>query len=182
MKQKCVQFHTIKSYYNTLKILKKEEFEILFSDTTADIDFESLTIEEQISWIETMENDQKHYDKFLKKHAGKFDDFFESVMDFRKQTVDLVKSYRNNPSSYKTSEKFEHFIKMRKKISNGINLNTLFFLGNEIFRDHMKVRCSCIIAKKGTNIARYLSFQKDPIVTLIGPKAKNLKSYLEKKF
>ena len=45
-----------------------------------------------------------------------------------------------------------------------------------------RIRCSCIIARKGDDIVRYLEFQKDPIVTITGPKAANLKSSLEKKF
>jgi len=71
---------------------------------------------------------------------------------------------------------------MREKISRGINLYTLYHLWLNLFRDHLTIYCSCIIAKKENNIVRYLSFEKDPIVTLFGAKSKKLKSSLEKKF
>jgi len=45
-----------------------------------------------------------------------------------------------------------------------------------------KIRCSILIAKTGTDVVRYLSFLNDPIISITGVNAKNLKSTLEKKF
>jgi hypothetical protein len=44
------------------------------------------------------------------------------------------------------------------------------------------IRCSLLVAKKGDNTVRYLSFKRDPILTITGPEAKNLKSTLQSKF
>jgi len=45
-----------------------------------------------------------------------------------------------------------------------------------------RIQCSLLIAKKGDNTVRYLSFMRDPILTITGPEAKNLKLTLESKF
>jgi len=44
------------------------------------------------------------------------------------------------------------------------------------------IRCSLLVAKKGDNTVRYLSFKRDPILTITGPNASKLKSTLENKF
>ena len=181
MKQKCVQFHTIKSYYNTLKILKKEGFEIVFADRFCRLDLNLLTIEEQISWLETIEKDNKPMDKTLKKYAEDIENTFQSLIGFRKLTKNLIKSYRANPSSFETSKKYEQFIKTRDELRTKIDVQSLFFWWNDNMTLHRGIRCSCIVAKKGTSLVRYLSFQADPIVTLFTT-SKNLKSSLEKKF
>ena len=182
MQQKCIQFHTLKSFPQTLKIFEKEKLEIIFRSQNTHIDFADLTIEEQISWIETREKRMQRCDKFLKKHSGKFENLFESLTDLRKQTKELVKLYRSNPLSYKTSEKYEQFSEERKKLVEKYDYNALYDLLSHYFHDSLSVYCSCIIAKKGNNVVRYLSFKKDPIVTIMGSKASGLKSSLESKF
>ena len=182
MQQKCIQFHTLKSFPQTLKIFEKEKLEILFRQEGTHINFSDLTIEEQISWIETREKRMQRCDKFLKKHSGKSENLFESLTDLRKQTKELVKLYRSNPLSYKTSEKYEQFSEERKKLVGKYDYNALYDLLSHHFHDSLSVYCSCIIAKKGNNVVRYLSFKKDPIVTIMGSKASGLKSSLESKF
>ena len=183
MQQKCIQFHTLKSFPQTLEIFEKEKLEIIFRSQNTHIDFADLTIEEQISWIQTREKKyMQRCDKFLKRHSGKFENLFESLTDLRKQTKELVKLYRSNPLSYKTSEKYEQFNEERKKLVEKYDYNALYDLLVHHFHDGLSVYCSCIIARKGNNVVRYLSFKKDPIVTIMGSKASGLKSSLESKF
>src|SRR3972149_9302656 len=151
MQQKCLQFHTSKSFHETLKILEKEKLEIIFQSTSCRISFTELTMEEKISWIEEREKDMTRCDEFLKNHSGKFDSFFESMMDFRKQSKELVNLHKSSPTSYKTSEKYEQFIKARDKLRGKWDFLALY----DIWVDHLRfsrsiVSCSCIIAKKGT--------------------------------
>ena len=181
MKQKYVQFHTSKSYKETLDIFKKEKIEIIFRSASANIYFADLTVEEQISWIETREKYLKYCDQFLKKYNGQFENLYQNVISFRTLTKELITSYRTNPSSYKTSEKYEQFNKKREQLSK-IDYNAMYNVWTLYFRNNPFVYCSCIIAKKGTNYVRYLSFRKDPIVTIIGSKSTDLKLTLEKKF
>ena len=181
MQQKCLQFHTSKSFDETLKILEKEKLEIIFKSNNCYINFVELTTDEQISWIEEEEKDMEDCDNFLKKNSGKYDSFFESIADFREQTKELVKLYQSNPSSSKISEKYEQFIKARE------NLNITWISGlSPLWTYHLRpkasVNCSCIIAMKGTNFVRCLAFETDSILTIAGHNATNLKSTLEKKF
>ena len=182
MKQKCVQFHTSKSFAQTLKIFKKEKLEIIFYNPLVKFYLEELTIEEQISWIEANQKDTADFDRFLKKHSEKFENFVNKIIEVRKQTKELVKLYRDNPSSYKTSEKYEQMIKSKKKLNDDFNFNLLYYYWYNHLQEDIKISCSCIIAKKGTTVVRYLEFKTDPVVTITGPKAANLKSSLEKKF
>ena len=182
MKQKCVQFHTGKSFSQTLEIFKKEKLEIIFHNPHIRFYFEELTIEEQISWIEVNQKETAYYDRYLKKHGGKFENFINKIIEVRKQTKELVKLFRDNPSSYKTSEKYEQMIKSKKKLNDDFNFNLLYYFWYNHLQEDIKVSCSCIIAKKGTTVVRYLEFKTDPVVTITGPKAANLKSSLEKKF
>jgi len=182
MQQKYLQFHTSKSFSQTLEILEKEKLEIIFQSNECRIDFTELTIEEQISWIEANEEHMKHYDMFFKKQGGNLESYFESIMDFRKQTKELVKLHRNNPSSYKTSEKYDQFIKAWEKVKGKYDFRPVYHYSQEYLKPNVRVSCSCIIAKKGTNLVRYLSFESDPIVTIIGSKASDLKTSLKSKF
>lgn len=181
MQQKCFQFHTSKSFPQTLKILEKEKLEIIFQSNRCQIDFTELTIEEQISWIEEREKDMNRCDELLKKHRGKYESYFESIISFREQTKELLKLHKRSPSSYKTSEKYDQLIKARKKLSGTWDSLRLYaYLSHQI--PTTSAACSCILAKKGTNLIRYLSFESDPIVTIIGSKASYLKLTLESKF
>ena len=182
MQQKCLQFHTSKSFPQTLKILEKEKLEIIFQSTSCDIDFTELTVEEQISLTEERENDMKRCDELLKKNRGKYESYFESMISYRDQTKELLKLHMHSPSSNKTSEKYVQFIKAREKLNGAYDLLSLYaYLSNQIPL-MTQATCSCIIAKKGTNLVRYLSFESDPIVTIIGSKASDLKTTLESKF
>ena len=182
MQQKCLQFHTSKSFPQTLKILEKEKLEIIFQSNRCQIDFTELTVEEQISWIEEREKDMNRCDEFLKMNRGKYESYFESIIGFREQTKELLKLHKHSPSSYETSEKYEQFIKAREKLNGTWDFLKLYaFLSHQIPSGTIAV-CSCIIAKKGTNLVRYLSFESDPIVTIIGSKASDLKTSLKSKF
>jgi len=182
MKQKCVQFHTSKSFAQTLKIFKKEKLEIIFYNPLVKFYLEELTIEEQISWIEANQKDTADFDRFLKTQSGKVENMVNNMMEVRKQTKELVKLYRDNPSSYKTSEKYEQMIKSKKKLNEDFNFNLLYYFWYNHLQEDIKVSCSCVIAKKGTTVVRYLEFKTDPVITITGPKASSLKSSLEKKF
>jgi len=73
-------------------------------------------------------------------------------------------------------------IKSKKKLNEDFNLMSLYLLWFNHIKNDIRVICSCIIAKKGTNVVRYLEFETDPVITITGPKAASLKSSLEKKF
>jgi len=182
MQQKCIQFHTSKSFPQTLKIFEKEKLEIILHAERTYIDFADLTIGEQISWIKTREKRMQRCDKFLKKHSGKFENLFECLTDLRKQTKELLKLYKSNPLGYKTSEKYEQFIEERKKLVEKYDYGALYDLLSDHFHDGLSVYCSCIIARKENNVVRYLAFKKDPIVTIMGSNVFGLKSSLESKF
>ena len=182
MLQKSVSFHTSKSFPQSLEILKKARLEILFHAEGIHFDFMELTVEEQISWLQTREKFLRRSDEFLKKHSGNFENLFDSLKDLRKQTKELIKLYRSRPLNYQTSEKYEQFNKARQQLMKKYDYEPLYDLLSHHFRDGLSVYCSCIIAKKGNNLVRYLSFKRDPIITIQGPESRAMKAILTTRF
>lgn len=193
MKQKYVQFHTEKSYRQTLEIFKKEKLEIVFQSNRCTINIEDLSIEELVSHLETKKKDEKQWNDFVNHARERFDIFVEYLVDFKKQTKEFVKLYRNDPKSYNASEKYEQFMMAKKKLrgchifhSNEISgiswYGTFLSMMNTLLPLEQEIYCSCIIAKKEKSLVRYVSFLRDPIVTITGPKPNLLKLTLEKKF
>ena len=79
MQQQCVYFHTGKNTDETAEILKKQGWEIIYKSHTDDIDFNTLTEEERISWLVVYEERIKEQIRFLQKHDRREGSFIIST-------------------------------------------------------------------------------------------------------
>ena len=185
MQQKCVYLHTAKNLKQTEKILKNSGMEIVFKSNDISLPLKELSVTETIAWFEEC-------NKEIRWTLKRFDDYENDLVNLKKNIEtagknisELVKLYHNDPNGYKTNEKYELCLKKMRKASNRYGFRTAIrFALRRTLRITTPIHCSCLIAKKGNNIARYLEFHenKDPILTITGPKATNMKTLLEKKF
>ncbi len=183
MQQQCVSLHTDKGLKEAEQIFQKEEMEILLNTNMMYMRFADMTSEEQNSWIKLMRADLENaiddmeifnrrierYNKEEQLSPEVFRKMFDSLGKSRdsfldKAHINLIKQLIEFEDR---SRKISYFANITSQDGEG-------FVGG--------IRCSCIIARKGTDVVRYLSFLKDPVVTFTGPNASKLKSTLEKQF
>jgi len=183
MEQKLVYLHTDKNLEEAKQILEQEEMEILLKTDTMYIDFSDMTEEEQSSWIKLMKDD-------LEDAVDDLEIFYRKIQLFNKKNYTTPENVRKMFEALSKSNDFvlsqAHRDLIREIVEFGrktrhISYVTRFGTRN-IERFGEGIRCSCIIARKGTDIVRYLEFLKDPIITINGPNATSLKSSLEKQF
>ncbi len=198
MSQQCVHFHTNKELNTAEDILKMEGMEIIIQSNNATLLFSDLTDEEKKSYLLEIEKELKEHFQFSEKILKQFGMLLKDYPKFEKSTFESLKLMNNNSGKIVKSKMYD------KYSSNMVSLYTA--LSDCSFRmrriadpfggslgatrrrpgyNHApigKIECSLLVAKKGDNTVRYLSFMRDPIITITGPQAKNLKTNLEKKF
>jgi len=182
MQQQCVSLHTNKDLKETEQILQKERMEILLKTDEMFINFSDMTDEEKISWIKLMRED-------LDNVVDDMEIFYHKIERFNKKKHTSPEDFRKMLDSLDMSkaivldEAHQNIIRELFVLENETRHLSFFARyrsRNEDFGNG--IRCSCIIARKGTEVVRYLEFQKDPVVTFSGPNARKLKSTLENKF
>ena len=183
MEQKLVYLHTDKNLEEAKQILEQEEMEILLKTDTMYIDFSDMTEEEQSSWIKLMRDD-------LEDAVDDLEIFYRKIQLFNKKNYTSPENVRKMFEALSKSNDYvlsqAHIDLIREIVEFGrktkhISYFTRFETHN-VKKFGEAIRCSCIIARKGTDIVRYLEFLKDPILTINGPNATSLKSSLEKQF
>jgi len=185
MKQKSVYLHTDKDLERTNYLLKQQGMEIIFKSSSVDLHFRDLTNEEQASFIETNAEELKTLLKCFENGDKSVKDLVKKIKTHREDAAEFVKLLRAEPKSFKTSQKFETYNKSRKAFAKQVNVCSQVSFMRMRYFDYLPlsaVNCSILIAKKGTELVRYLSFKKDPVLTITGPKASKLKLSLESKF
>ena len=183
MQQQCVSLHTNKDLKETEQIFEKEEMEILLKTNEMFINFSDMTDEEKISWIKLMRDD-------LDNAVDDMEIFYHKIERFNKKKHTAPEDIRKMLDSLNTSEAIvldgahQNLINELSGLENESRHLSFFarYRSRDIESFKNGIRCSCIIARKGTDVVRYLSFLKDPVVTFTGPNASKLKSSLEKKF
>ncbi len=187
MKQECVVLHTNKDLMQTEEILKEKGFEIVFKSQSVILPISELTKEELECWQEFL---GKELNKFLKtcyKQEKYIEKFRETRKIINEQLKKFVDSFNRNPKSSETTIAYAWLTNKLNEIAH-----TNFYAGD--FRDMTSLHydipelretnCYCLVAKKDSNVVRYLGFRAfpDPIITFSGPEANILKSTLEKQF
>lgn len=186
MKQECVFFHTEKSLREAKNILKNEKMQIVFRSDNVQLKLSDLTEEEKISW-------GKFQDERIFRNLQRIRDWeqewsasFKNSKSIYDETVHLMKELRKKGNLTKMKQILKE--KLGKHMRSG-KISQLFsaqYFMDEIpdILDSNEIHCSCIVAKQGDNIVRYLKFleNEDPVITITGPKASSLKLSIEGKF
>jgi len=181
MQQQLVYLHTEKNLEETEEILKQQGMEIVLKTNNMHIYFSDMTEEEQISYLKTIEEDlevtadmldiQDRQIEILARHGNSFSKDYREIIKSLKfsKNEDTVKKFQIIEKKLRKVQRLAEAISDLRYRARVLGLNDI-------------VRCSCLIAKNGTDIIRYLSFKQDPVLTINGPNATNLKSTLESKF
>jgi len=196
MSQQCVHLHTKKELNATEDILKNEGMEIIVQSNDATLPFSDLTEEEKKSYMLEVEKDLKEQFKLNEKALKKFGMLMKDYSSL-KNAIESLNLMKNSDDVLRTIKAYDEYSQKMYGLSHsllfssdrmqdisesvGLNLRASRRTPNSQVSIR-SIRCSLLIAKKGDNIIRYLSFKSDPILTITGSKANSLKSSLEKKF
>jgi len=198
MSQQCVHFHTNKELNTAEDILKMEGMEIIIQSNNATLLFSDLTDEEKKSYMIEVEKELKEHFQFSEKILKEFGMLLKDYRKFEKSTFESLKLMKNNPGKILRSKMYDKYssnmtslwtalsdcsYRMRHladPLGYGIGVPRRRSEHNSVSIG--RIECSLLVAKKGDNTVRYLSFMRDPILTITGPNASKLKSTLEKQF
>jgi len=183
LQQKLEYFHTEKDLKQTEEILIKEKMEIIFRSDDTYLSIHNLNSEEKIAYLEATIPITKCGNKQLQNAIQLFNKVEKRSMEFVKDIEELIKTMKENPNCFKTYLMFNDILKTSDKLrSKNDQVNGFSFYRYAHNLPTGIIRCRCIIAKTNNNIVRYLEFLDDPVITITGPNASNLKSSLQAKF
>ncbi len=184
MSQQSVYFHTEKNLCETEEILAKEKMEIIFRSDDTYLSIHNLNAEEKIAYLETTIPQTKCGNNKLQHAIQLFNKVEKRSMEFVKDIEELIKTMKENPNCFKTYLMFNEILKTSEKLrSKNDQVDGFSFYRYARNLPEGVIHCKCIIAKVNSNVVRYLEFlDDDPVITITGAKASNLKSSLEKKF
>jgi len=183
MKQQLEFFHTEKNLEETEEILAKEKMEIIFRSDDTFLSIHDLNAEEKIAYLEATIPQTKCGNNKLQHAIQLFNKVEKRSMEFVKEIEELIKTMKENPNCFKTYLMFNEILKTSDKLrGKNDQVDSFSFFRYAYNLPTEIIHCRCIIAKVNNNIVRYLEFLDDPVITITGPKASNLKSSLEKKF
>jgi len=180
MQQKLVYLHTDKNLKETEEILKQQGMEIILTTESLYLNFSDMTEEEQFSYVKTLEAD-------LEDTADELE-IQDKEIEIIARKGSISKEFRAILSSLKNSRNIDtikHFQHLQEEVRRVRQLTNRIRYFDHRSRDvHLNegIHCSCLIAKMGTDVIRYLEFKNDPVLTITGPNATSLKSLLEKQF
>jgi len=183
LQQKLEYFHTEKNLKETEEILAKEKMEIIFSSKDTFLSIHNLNAEEKIAYFEATVAQTKCGNDRLQHAIQLFNSVEKRSIKFVNDIKELIKTMKENPNSFKTNLMFNEILKTSYKLRNkNDQVDGFSFYRYAHNLPTVEIHCKCIIAKVNNNIVRYLEFLDDPVITITGPRASNLKSTLEKKF
>ena len=185
MEQQCVYFHTEKQFSIANTILDTNGVEILFSAESIEIPIRNLSAGEKDAWYDYVVNQMLESLPGLERSIKSLEFRISSLQEQKNDLSELLRASHkdiNNKNALKTL-----LASMRKSTKTNLarerlSSSELVFGMMDLLSD--TVECSCIIGQKNGNLVRFIEFLKndDPIVTISGPNALELKPELEQKF
>jgi len=200
MSQQCVHLHTTRELDATERILKMQGMEIIVQSNHANLRFSDLTDEEKKSYMLEVEKELKEQLEFNEKTLKRFGMLMKDYSKFKKSIFASLDLIKNSNGKIRTTKAYDKYSSNIMSLGNSFMdcfhgmTQIAFPLGlipiswrrtqnsSVAIGTFGTIRCSLLVAKKGDNTVRYLSFKRDPILTITGPEAKNLKSTLQSKF
>jgi len=182
MKQECVYLHTFKNLQEAETILQENGFAVISKLNDIFLDVNEMNDEEKRSYLETIRNE---FSETLEEigSAEVTGEVYFKKLQMLKRTIFEIVDLLDKTSNQQVIEKFNLLLAETKKINDIIEVfDKLTRTRYSIIHVDHRPKCSMLIAKKGEEIIRYLEFDEDPVITINGPNAINLKSTLEKLF
>ena len=181
MQQQLVYLHTDKNLEETEEILKQQGMEIILRSNSLSLNFSDMTEEEQVGYLKTIEVDMQNAADKLELQEKQIEILARKGNSFSKELREIFNSLKNSRNTNRIKH-FQYLQEEFRKVQGLVSsIEDLRYRSRDI-RLNDSIRCSCLIAKMGTDVIRYLSFEEDPVLTITGPNATNLKSTLESKF
>ncbi len=186
MQQQYVYLNTTKNLEETERAVKELGMEVIFKSGYAQIDVDDLTNEERNAWIDSLETEVDRVLESVPVLSKTLEDLAQKGKKHANEICSLLKQYREN-----SSKELLDKIKMLNTIASSELKNAwqftptpyqmLQYITYPSFRVTSSVSVSCLIAKKGENVVRYIGIleNKDPILTIMGPEASSIKEALQ---
>ena len=183
MQQQCVYLHTFKNINEAEKIMKENGMTIILKQKSTYIDVSEMNEEEKRSYLETIKDEFVETLEEIGKAEVNGELYFKQLQMMKTTIFEILDLLDKTSNNQQVNEKFDLLL---SEMRNVIEIIEVFDKIHNLRYSHIRVghrpSCSMIIAKKGDEIIRYLEFEKDPVITITGPNATNLKSTLESKF
>jgi hypothetical protein len=183
MQQQCVYLHTYKDLDEAEKILRENGMTIILKQNSTYIDVSEMNEEEKRSYLETIKDEFAETLEEIGKAQVSGEMYFKSLQMMKTTIFEIFDLLDKTSNNQQVNEKFDLLLSEMRKVNAVIEV---FDKIRNLRHSHIYVghrpSCSMIIAKKGDEIIRYLEFERDPVITITGPNATNLKSSLESKF
>ncbi len=186
MQQNYVCLHTFKNINEIENTVKHLGMEIVFKSSYAQIDVDDLTNEEGNAWIDSLETEVERVLESVPVLSKTLEDLAQKGKQHANEIRSLLKQYREN-----SSKELLDKIKMLNRIASGELKNAwqfthtpyrmLEYITYPTVHVTSSVSVSCLIAKKGENVVRYINIleNKDPILTIMGPEASGIKEAIQ---
>ena len=183
MQQQCVYLHTFKNINEAEKIMKENGMTIILKQKSTYIDVSEMNEEEKRSYLETIKNEFADTLEEIGAAEVNGELYFKQLQMMKRTIFEIFELLDKTSNNQQVNEKFDLLLAELKKVKNIIEIFDKFRTRRYTYISvGHRPSCSIIIAKKGDEIIRYLEFEKDPVLTITGPNATNLKSTLESKF
>ena len=183
MQQQCVYLHTFKNINEAEKIMKENGMTIILKQKSTYIEVNEMNEEEKRSYLETIKDEFVETLEEIGKAEINGELYFKQLQMMKSTIFEILDLFDKTPNNQQVNEKFEILLVGMGKVNEIIEaFDKIRNLRYSLIRVGHRPSCSIIIAKKGEEIIRYLEFEKDPVITITGPNATNLKSSLESKF
>ena len=183
MQQQCVYLHTFKELNEAEKIMKENGMTIILKQKSTNIYVNEMNEEEKRSYLETIKHEFADTLEEIGKAQVSGEMYFKTLQLMKTTIIEIFDLLNNTSNNPQINEKFDLFLAEVKKVNDIVELFDKFRNARySLIHVGHRPSCSILIAKKGDEIIRYLEFEKDPVITITGPNATNLKSTLESKF
>lgn len=188
MQQNYVCLHTLKNLEEIEKSVKQLGMEVIFKSSYASVDAEELSEEERIAWIDGLEQRLARNLEYTSVFSKTLEDLAHTGKKHASEIYSLLKQYRENPSkkildSIKMLDMIadSHFKYQRDVGLTASPYSMLELIASPGIYAGTSVNVSCLIARKGENIVKYISIRdnNDPILTIMGPEASSIKEMFQ---
>ena len=185
MQQNYVCLITSKNINDVEKTIKQLGMEVIFKTSNCYIDAGDFNEEERNAWLDGLEERLARNLEVGATFSKSLEDLAQAGRKHVSKIYSLLKQYRENPSKeilYLINMHEDRFIYCSRDIGlTASPTSMLEFIAAPGIYPGTSVNVSCLIARKGENVVRYISIREnnDPLITIIGPHAEIIKVQME---